>query len=614
MASGSGSILHAINCIGLIVLDQLGTVVDVNPSAEAMLGVQLPAGSLLTDLCPELAAAEILPVVQFTRAGAGTAEGVGAVHLEATQTHICDGSGSPTGQVIISLRDITEQAIQEGRLSFLATALDKAAGGITIIDPNLRIIYVNQAQAAMHQYRVDELVGKTIDIFCNPDEIRRLQETILSPGDVDDLWTGEAVNITKDGAAIPVLLSVSMIRGADGRVSAIVGVTKDIHTYKELERDMRSYNDHLASLVSARTRELEESRHELEMMFDAVSDFMFVVDRNLKVVRANRFSASFFHCRRRDLVGRKCYRVLAGSDRPCTGCPAARVFEAGDTAFATRTFRDERVHVWAYPIREDHADQGLIQSAPSQAFCYGKIMTKELATEERLQQAEKMASLGQLAAGVAHELRNPLGTILAAEYAIKSRVNSDDPEVHRALTTIESNVERATRIIANLLEFGRKGDWSMRPSSLPDIIRQVLSLADDLLKRRHIEVEIRLPPVPDVMGSPDGLRQVFLNIVHNAAQAMPNGGHLSVSVEKAPAQTVRVVVADTGSGIPQEYIPRVFDPFFTTKEPGQGTGLGLAICYREVERHRGFIRISSVLGEGTRVEVELPCIPAGSVR
>lgn len=364
----------------------------------------------------------------------------------------------------------------------------------------------------MHQYSAGELVGKSIDVFCDPDEIRRLQESIFATGEREGVWTGEAVNYAKDGTAIPVLLSVSMLRDAVGNLSAIVGVTKDIHRYKELEQDMRSYSDNLARLVSLRTRELESSKDELETMFDAVSDFMFVVDSSYCITRANRFTASFFHKKRREIVGRKCYSLWGNGVEPCHGCPAQKVFESGTTSFASRIVK-----------------------------------------EERIQQAEKMASLGQLSAGLAHELRNPLGIILAANYAVKTRVRSDDDEVHKALDTIERNVDRATGIVANLLDFSRKGTASVTTVSIADLTSQVLALEEDLLRRQRIAVS-----------------------------------------------------ADTGIGINPGKLPRVFDPFFTTKAPGQGTGLGPAICYREIERHRGSISMCSRPGQGSEVTIELP--------
>lgn len=586
-------IMDSIHHTGLVIVNTLDRIVWANSAARALLGAALDPGTPLCEACPGL-----------PKAGEAAR---GSRILDVTQSPIMGPSGSPTGEVLVSLHDVTHEKQQEERIRFLASVLDRAAGGITIIDPSLRIVYVNEAQAAMHNYSVGELVGKTIDVFCDPGEIGRLEELIFAAGEQEGSWTGEAVNYTKDGRAIPVLLSVSMLRNADGSLSSIVGVAKDIHTYKELEQDMRAYSDNLARLVSERTRQLERSRDELEMMFDAVSDFMFVVDRSFNVVRANRFSAAFFHSRRRDLLGKQCYRVWADSDHPCPGCPAARVFEKSKSAFAARLIRDERVHVWAYPM---NGSDGRSQDAPSLAFCYGKIMTKELAVEERMQQAEKMASLGYLAAGIAHELRNPLGTILAAEYALRSRIASHDPEVARAFDTIERSIDRSTGIISNLLDFSRKGDWSMRQLNLSEIIGQVLALEQDSLKKQGIEVEMSVPLLPEIIGSPDGLRQVFFNIVHNAVQAMPEGGRLALTAKSVGQTAVRVEVSDTGAGISPDDLPRVFDPFFTTKEPGQGTGLGLSICYREVERHRGHVRVSNRLGRGVRVEVELPCTRA----
>lgn len=604
-------VINAIDTAGLIVTENDGVIVHANERARELLGRDVPTGSCIHRVCPEvsdiLASSGLERACEFTIFPQGpddTTNGApSARHLRVSSRPLCLHDGVPRDYVMLTFEDIAVQSTLAERIKFLSSVLDRAAGGITIIDPDLRIVYVNQAQANMHQYSVGELVGKSIDVFCDPDEIRRLQESIFATGEHEGIWTGEAVNYAKDGTAIPVLLSVSMLRDAVGKLSAIVGVTKDIHKYKELEQDMRSYSDNLARLVSLRTRELESSRDELETMFDAVSDFMFVVDSSYCITRANRFTASFFHRKRREIVGRKCYSLWGDGIEPCRGCPAHKVFGSGTTSFASRIVKEERVHVWAYPMRS--VSQVADTPTLSGVLCYGKIMTAELAMEERIQQAEKMASLGQLSAGLAHELRNPLGIILAANCAVKTRVRSDDNEVHKALDTIERNVDRATGIVANLLDFSRKGTTSVATASIADLVGQVLTLEEDLLRRQRIAVSVDLDCLPPVTANSDGMRQVLFNVIHNAVQAMPDGGRLTISGRAAPSG-IRLTIADTGIGIDPGELPRVFDPFFTTKAPGQGTGLGLAICYREIERHRGSISMSSRPGQGSEVTIELP--------
>jgi len=595
-------IIDAIDTQGLIVTDSGGVIVHANERARRLLGRDLPTGSCIQHVCPPLTDASEFTICS-ERLGDALSGMPSAREVRISRRPLNLGGASDPNYMLFALEDVTLQNTLAERIKFLSSVLDRAAGGITIIDPDLKIVYVNQAQASMHRYSIGELVGKSIDVFCDPEEIRRLQESIFSAGKREGTWTGEAINYAKDGTAIPVLLSVSMLRDSAGNLSAIVGVTKDIHTYKELEQDMRSYSENLARLVSLRTRELESSRDELQTMFDAVSDFMFVVDSSYSIIRANRFTASFFHRRRHEVIGCKCYSLWGDGTGPCDGCPAQEVFTSGNTAFASRVIKEEQVHVWAYPMRA----MGHTADAPalSGVLCYGKVMTSELAMEKRIQQAEKMASLGQLSAGLAHELRNPLGTILAANYAVKTRVDSGDSEVHMAMDAIERNVDRATRIINNLLDFCSKGAPSVATFSIADLASQVLALEEELLRRQGITVNVDLDSLPPVTANVDGMRQVLFNVVHNAVQAMPNGGRLAVSGRAVPSG-IQLTIADTGIGIGPRDLSRVFDPFFTTKAPGQGTGLGLTICYREIERHRGSINISSRPGHGSEVTIELP--------
>jgi len=237
-------VINAIDTAGLIVTENDGVIVHANERARELLGRDVPTGSCIHRVCPEvsdiLASSGLERACEFTIFPQGpddTTNGApSARHLRVSSRPLCLHDGVPRDYVMLTFEDIAVQSTLAERIKFLSSVLDRAAGGITIIDPDLRIVYVNQAQANMHQYSVGELVGKSIDVFCDPDEIRRLQESIFATGEHEGIWTGEAVNYAKDGTAIPVLLSVSMLRDAVGKLSAIVGVTKDIHKYKELNK------------------------------------------------------------------------------------------------------------------------------------------------------------------------------------------------------------------------------------------------------------------------------------------------------------------------------------------------------------------------------------------
>jgi PAS domain S-box-containing protein len=238
--------------------------------------------------------------------------------------------------------------------------------------------------------------------------------------------------------------------------------------------------------------------------------------------------------------------------------------------------------------------------------------TEELQqTTRQLWQAARLAGVGELAASIAHELNNPLGTISLRLEAILAKTPSSDPR-RKPLEIIEAEIERMCRLVANLLQFSRPGNDQFSTINLAEELDKTLDLFHHHLSKRHIEVAREYAAdVPCISADRQQLRQVFLNLFSNAADAMPNGGRLTLRLrcDKLPQGNTAIAleVNDTGVGIPPEHLPRVFDPFFTTKEEGKGTGLGLAICKRIIEQqHQGIITIESQPQQGTTVRILLP--------
>jgi two-component system NtrC family sensor kinase len=235
--------------------------------------------------------------------------------------------------------------------------------------------------------------------------------------------------------------------------------------------------------------------------------------------------------------------------------------------------------------------------------------TAELkATQEQLVQAEKLASIGQLAAGVAHEINNPIGVILGFAQVMLRRTPDDDP-MHKPLATIEREGLRCKEIVQDLLDFARQSKPVLSRVNVNNVIDAASELMPHHVNSDRVEVVKEYAvTLPDVLGDENQLQQVFLNILLNAYQAMPDGGRLIIT-SKVRTNEVLAVFEDTGIGIPEEDLKRIFDPFFTTKEVGEGTGLGLSISYGIVEQHGGTIEAASQLGAGSRFTVRLPVAP-----
>lgn len=236
--------------------------------------------------------------------------------------------------------------------------------------------------------------------------------------------------------------------------------------------------------------------------------------------------------------------------------------------------------------------------------------------EGRLRNADRLAGLGRLSAGLAHEIGTPLNVISGRAESLMRHLGGNDPAV-RSLRDIATQTERIVHIMSDMLDFARMKPPRRVPTSLEEVARTVLDMAKPQLARGHVAVRVDLPPdLPLVVADADQLRQVCLNLVLNALDAMQEGGTLTIraAVHGGPhadrggpeRRWVAVDFVDTGVGIPAANLDRLFDPFFTTKEPGKGTGLGLSVSYGIVEEHGGWFDVDSHPGEGTRMTVHLP--------
>jgi signal transduction histidine kinase len=229
-------------------------------------------------------------------------------------------------------------------------------------------------------------------------------------------------------------------------------------------------------------------------------------------------------------------------------------------------------------------------------------MVKSLEESQRqLIQSEKLASLGQLAAGIAHEINNPLTNISNNAQMLQQEVGG---RAAKRLKVIEENIDKASRIVRNLLDFSRAPEFHPEFIDITLLLEKSLEFMEHDLKR--IEVVKRFSKnLPEVLVDPLQIQQVFVNLITNACQAMPNGGRLTLTTDSTD-KTVEVRISDTGEGIPKEHMDKIFDPFFTTRKVGKGTGLGLSISYRIIDRHGGRIKVESEVGKGSTFIIELP--------
>ena len=266
------------------------------------------------------------------------------------------------------------------------------------------------------------------------------------------------------------------------------------------------------------------------------------------------------------------------------------------------------------------ADEQLRETARQREAALAELQAKseELrATTQQLWQAAKLAGVGELAASIAHELNNPLGTVSLRVEGLLAKTPADDPR-RKPLEIVEQEVERMAGLVANLLQFSRAGRDQVSTVDVCEEVAKTIDLVAHHLRKRRVRAEPEFAPgVSHIHADRQHLRQVLLNLFTNAIDAMPDGGRLVLRVRpgELPARRPAIVieVTDTGVGIPVELLDRVFEPFFTTKDEGKGTGLGLAICRRIVNQHQGILEVESRVSAGTTIRITLPVRPDTNV-
>jgi signal transduction histidine kinase len=257
--------------------------------------------------------------------------------------------------------------------------------------------------------------------------------------------------------------------------------------------------------------------------------------------------------------------------------------------------------------REIPADERMLTAMSSIGLQLGLVMVREQA-EERLRQAERLVAMGTFAAGIAHEVNNPLTAILlAARHALMG--NRKPATLRIALGEIVADAQRCARIVRGVLRFARQEPSEKAPEDLNEIVHQARRLTSDLAHRRHVGVRLELAKdLPTVAANRTDIEQALVDVINNAIEASAAGQEVVVRTETAP-DAVRVRVQDRGTGMPAEVKDRAFDPFFTTRASEHGTGLGLSMAHGIIAEHGGWITIDSQPGEGTLVTVELRAAP-----
>ena len=368
----------------------------------------------------------------------------------------------------------------------------------------------------------------------------------------------------------------------------------------------------LASEVALRTRELETQRNFAAGIIDSLPVGLYVIDRSYRIRAWNRKrEAGTQGVSREDALGREVFDVLDRQPRDLLKREFDRVFATGEIQTvemdSQATGEARHYRITKIPMRTDGEDI-------SHVITIGEDVTAWRQAQQRLGQSEKLAAVGQLAAGVMHEINNPLATILACSEALSLRTaelpDQDRQPQEEYLRIIDTEVQRCRRIVDGLLDFSRPKQSAPKVAAdINAIIDQTLFLLKHHERFKWLTIERQLAPgLPQFHADAERLVQCFMALMLNAMDAMNSRGVLTVRTHRNPQRSDEIMVEfiDTGTGIRQEDLPKIFEPFFTTKPQGRGTGLGLSVAYGIVEEHRGRIEVESQIGVGTNFKVFLP--------
>jgi len=417
------------------------------------------------------------------------------------------------------------------------------------------------------------------------------------------------------GRVIGVVEAINKVTGAfteeDLRLLGLIAVpiAQAIENARLFDALNVAYND-----VLDHQKQIEESRNLLRTVFNGISDALLIVDRELNIVAGNVAAAEIMNVTAEDLVGQSCYQGFLGSEEVSSEHgPVRKTFRTAKRAFrAIKLVSEEGTRHWevhTYPL----VDEG---GEVVRVVVFGRDVTERRVLQATVARTAKLAAVGKLAAGTAHELGNPLTTILGNAALLHKSAKRGSSEYMLSGAILEG-AERARYVLRSLLDYSRQDQYKFVPLNL----NATLEWAVSLLRYTFVEGEIELrreldSALPLLVASESHLHTLWTNLLLNAVDAVrrtkrgPKGRRrdlIEVSSRlQEDGKMVRIAVRDFGTGIPEDSLPHLFEPLFTTKKPGEGTGLGLYICHTVVEQHGGRIDVASEEGQGAEFAVMLP--------
>lgn len=460
--------------------------------------------------------------------------------------------------------------------------LNCTADGFAIVDMDNRFIRVNHMYTKIFGYTEEDVIGKRYEVFPNPEIVRDIISQVQQGKAFPNMITQR---YHKNGACLDIAVSYSPFRNTKGDIVAVIAIFRDITEVVTMERELKQ------------TREL------YKLITENTSDMIKVFTKDRTIIYASPSYEKVMGFTPEQMIGRHVYDFIFQDEIENFEENFQKLLETGEPQIIlerVRTASNEVIYC------ESNISPIYSEGIESNSFVtVTRNITDRVKNEEALRNLDRLSIIGQLAAGVAHEIRNPLTSLKGFSKLLKD-INSKEKDDHY-LSIIMSELDRIDMIVNEFMSLAKPQAIQFEKENLISILNSTINVLHPqaLLYNVQFQVDFFEKDI-ELMCSPHQLKQAFLNFLKNAIESMPNGGNVYINVLKKENQRVMVSFTDEGAGIDSELLRQLGTPFYTTKD--KGIGLGLTVSNKIIQEHNGLMKIKSQKGKGTTVSVELECI------
>ncbi|WP_312473419.1 PAS domain S-box protein [Neobacillus sp.] len=460
--------------------------------------------------------------------------------------------------------------------------LNCTADGICIFDMEDRFIRVNQMYTKIFGFTEDDVLGRKYDDFPIPDSLKEIKEDVKLGSPFHNITTQR---FHKDGRVLDIAVSYSPFRNSKGEIFAIIAIYRDITDSVFIGKELK------------RTREL------YKLITENTEDMIKVYSKDKKIVYASPSHERALGYTPEQLIGRDVFDIISPDDREHFERVFQKLVETNEPQlFQVKVLTGDKEFIYSESnLSPIYNEQKEIESYVS----VGRNITDRVRNDHALRNLDRLSIIGQLAAGVAHEIRNPLTSLKGFSKLLKSTPNKEKQEHY--LSIIMNELDRIDIIVNEFMSLAKPQAIQYERESLNLILESTVNILypQALLHNVQIINHYQANDI-DLLCSPHQLKQVFVNFIKNAIEAMPNGGEIHIKVEKVEGNKVLIRIFDEGIGIATDLLRYLGTPFYTTKD--KGIGLGLTVSNKIIQEHNGTMKIESQLGQGTTILIELEYI------